>query len=867
MIADNQSPVDATIDKMWNTFFHFFLDEESAAFLESQCQKLLRESISPDTWNQSEHSSFLRFCNESTRLELRRHWQLYVDAGRSPPEKRREAKKTILSEMKKAMEGTRKKHGTIYVGCRSAGLYALESMTAASEAFSHFWTTGTTFADKEAISSATNVNPTFVYSSVGATFSVHYGTTPIAPFHLAPAFLRSKPASTTASDLVNCAKSQFRDWVTSFQAFLERKPERIVIRVFCGEALRFCHALAEYRATGSVSEDRTVAPWSTTRLVFDGPDHTPGNKSAPLTFNVIETSNLADHVGLLNAFIATSPLLSETHSATLFTETLLYVGDDPTKSFNQQLCADLPTISVLFHLLPTSYPSNFSSRSNVTEIMLHKTLGSLVPQYHERLMWRRPTTGDVLASTLSASYLPQIAFEPLGLAKLLLGIYFRMFSRDDMASALTKTKSLVELSIVPYVRETFVALVATIKRFVMVDWKAVLDIFFPLLENTKSTFMLMGLHYHQDLCAQLHLAGIYTVDAMIRRVANQGRFQGWRQVPPTVSVTFVVPRERIQVLLDMDQAQLLTPMMQASLQGQSKHSSYSSIKVGFGKVKNSGTIPDPRITFDADPAGWAGSSPLVVSFSIPSWTIQDPEGWKIALSLRQSPQTVHLMSKFGMYLNVFTARLTDTSVVFVAPEEPHGICYRLYNSPMQAGGSGDCKISAVMNTEGERVSTLTARADIVDGPTRVILSSGASVTSHQISPCIIEISIGSEKRRLVYPSPVVGTLSKVRIARKSCYIEVSQDLLSHPYSVSHVHRDRSSFPSPVKTALISTHSQSRLRKRLKHLGISTASIWMPSPSQTFRGRDYYLISPRSSFALRPTENSHCVMPRIAQTPS
>ena len=782
MIADNRPPTDAAINKMWNTFFHFFLDDESTAFLEAQCHKLLHESASLDAWNQSEYSSFLRFCSEHTRLELRRHWHLYVEAGRSSSEKGQETRETFLSGKREVMQKARTRGGTAYIGSRSAGPFVMVSTTAASEVFSHFWTTGTTFIDGDKAASATNVNPTFLYSLVGTTFSVHYGTTPIAPFHVSPAFLRSKPASTTASDLIDCAKSQFRDWATSFRKFLGKQPGRIVIRLFCGEALRFCQAMTEYRDTGSITEDQTVAPWNTSPLIFDGPDYVPKNLSAPLVFNVIETSNLPDHVGLLNVLIATVPLLSETHSATLFTESLLYFGNDPTKSFNRQLCADLPTIGILLNLLPTGYPSNFSSRSNVTEIMLHKVVGSLVPQYYERLVWRRSTTGDTLASTVNSPYPRQVAFEPLGLAKLLLRIYFRMFGSDDAMSGLTGSKSITELSIVHYIRETFVALMVTIKRFVSVDWKTTLDMFFALLEKTKSTFMIMGFHYHQELCVQLHLAGIYTVFAMTKDVAKQGRFQGWHQVPHIVSVTLVVPRESIQVLLDMDQAKLLTPMMQASLQGPSTYSTFSSIKVGFGKVQNNGTASDPQITFNPDPTSWAGSSPLIMSFSLPSWIlhIEDPEDKIIALSLRSSPQTFHLIPKLGMHLHVFAARLMDTSAVFVAPEEPHGIYHRVWSMSTPSGDSEGCKVSATMDAEGERVSMLTTRADILDGPTKAILSSGAPVTSRQVSPCTIEISIGPKKRRLVYPSPVVGTLSKLRIARKSCYIEVGRDYSLFP---------------------------------------------------------------------------------------
>jgi len=388
---------------MWNIFFHLFLDEESAGFLEAQCKKLLQESTSLDVWNRSGYS-FLRFCSEHTRLELRRHWQLYLDAGKSSPKRKREVREYLLLEMRKVK--TRREIG--YAGCRSAGPFFLESSDPVRALFDHFWTTGTTFVDEESPSSTTNPNPTFIHSFSGTTFAVHFGTTPIVPFHLEPAFLRSEPASTVASDLVDCARSQLRGWVTSFGMFLGKQPGMIAIRLFCGKALRFCQALAEYRVTGSVSEDQAVAPWSTTPLIFDGPDYAPGNASTPLTFNVIETSNLVDHVGLYNVLIATAPLLSETHSATLFTETLLCVRDDATKSFNQQLCADLPTTGVLLGLLPTSYPSNFTSRSNAAEIMLQEALSVGLHQYHERFVWRKPNTSDALAPC-------RVAFKPLAL--------------------------------------------------------------------------------------------------------------------------------------------------------------------------------------------------------------------------------------------------------------------------------------------------------------------------------------------------------------------------------------------------------------------------------------------------------------------
>jgi hypothetical protein len=75
-----------------------------------------------------------------------------------------------------------------------------------------------------------------------------------------------------------------------------------------------------------------------------------------------------DHVGLLNVLVAVLPLLSPTPSATLFTEALLYTGEDATKSLTIQFCADVSTMSLLLDLAPINYLSNFNTRSNAEEI-------------------------------------------------------------------------------------------------------------------------------------------------------------------------------------------------------------------------------------------------------------------------------------------------------------------------------------------------------------------------------------------------------------------------------------------------------------------------------------------------------------------
>jgi hypothetical protein len=49
-------------------------------------------------------------------------------------------------------------------------------------------------------------------------------------------------------------------------------------------------------------------PYQLELLVLDSEDYASSGK-APLSFNVIDTSNLVDHVGAINVLVATSSLL------------------------------------------------------------------------------------------------------------------------------------------------------------------------------------------------------------------------------------------------------------------------------------------------------------------------------------------------------------------------------------------------------------------------------------------------------------------------------------------------------------------------------------------------------------------------------
>ena len=777
MATDNELS-DQALSKIWNSFFHFFLDEKSHSFLIAQCQTLIEASGSIAAWNGSKYAKFIRMCNVNTLLDLRRHWNLYVQASQLPSARKKQLKEMVLSSIK-TTKSTR--HGGSTIPCRSAGPYFHQSEEPATKVFRHYWKTGITSLNPQVVSAATFVNPTFLYSLTGEGFALHYGTTPISPFHLAPAFLVSKTPIPTMLELVDYAKAQFSGWVKHFRTFVRGKPGKLTIRLFAGDALFLCRALVHHAGTGKIPANLTVAPWNTAPLTLDGGDYGFSN-GAPTSFNVIETSNIMDHVGLLNILVAALPLLSPDPSATLFTEALLYTGKDATKNLTAKLCADVSTIILLLDLAPVNYLSNFNTRSNTEEILAARFHAGGFKQYHERITWKRPITGDqTIASQLHRPTRTPISFEPESLCRLLFGIYLEMFASDDTMSHLANPlQSLGNPEMVHYVRESFVVFLAIVKRRVNVDWKATMESLFDKLHNDKT--LMMGGNKYQDFCAHLCLAGVYTPEFTGAPPTKEGRFREWTHVPLTVSVILVVPRDKLRVLLDMDSNKIGTPVLHGNLHGRWTHNIFASLKVGFGTVTPSGTDARPKVDFEPDPSPWTGTSPLIVSFSVPSRAlhIEHPDVMSVSFSLDSTPQiTMLFMSKLGMYLKIFDAPLMDPLRVFVVPDEPRGLDDSL-DKIFTVDDRLENKVSVTTDSQSRRITSLTVRVDITDVPTKDMLSSGAEVSSRQTSPYVMEVRIGQTRRSLLYPLPVIGSRSKLRIARKSFYVEVFHSFLCTP---------------------------------------------------------------------------------------
>jgi hypothetical protein len=316
-----------------------------------------------------------------------------------------------------------------------------------------------------------------------------------------------------------------------------------------------------------------------------------------------------------------------------------------------------------------------------------------------------------------------------------------------------------------------------------------MDRFFDL-EDADQTLPMDTVNY-QDLCGQLHYHGVYTVSVYKERLPKIGRLFFWEDITPLVRIILLVPRTKLAVLASEN---VCTPLLHCDVRGSWSHNIFSAVHVAFGTVVSIGTKARPKVMFEEDVQGWKGSSPLVASFTMPTrllTSIEPMEKLNVYLSMRSNPGAAPFMSKLGPYLNIFGARLMDETVVHVLPESPlptkntsstsHPAIITTLSSPI--GRSGVATVE--LDEQCELVVTLASKILVENDKVKPLFVSGAIPQVSQTSSCVLNVTLAELRQDIVFPFPVVGSLCKLRVARKSLYIEVGASLLIHPAVTKH----------------------------------------------------------------------------------
>lgn len=711
---------------IFSIYYDMMLEQDALYILRWHATRLCYYSQSLEMWHSSSCGKYIKFMDSKTLEGCRQMWDIY-STGPSTRNEFLDLQSSLRHNIATAQElqahyvGDAKSYNGIKAFAPMAE-YAPEVMALR---YTYYWHRGVTrISDPPSMGRSreecVHMNPMFVTRQ--PSLVMHHGTDPYHSMHLATLFTplkKDSPLRPVMEDdvdlLYNVAVSQFKEYAEAFR----KKIDNITIRVVNAEATAFCHSL---HCCASIGMSHTSgwyrSTWGLEPLVLDNVN--PGD---PMAFDVIDTSNLADHVGCLNLISAASPLLKETHKSTLRVETAI-IRDGPGPEGGVDILG-----------------GHFAAMSSVFGLgcMQYWTQTGNMPVFHEQTLQNLPKSafkGNSIYCRTAIEWRHmgagnKIRMEPRELARLIAMMYIEMFG-DENAKARTPRRHRYQ----QYSRASFVAAVGAIRKAVQVsDWGVVVEELLSLVMEDCT----VDIRYKEDLFLHLHLQGIHTdtrytgVISCINQV-QPGLLSEWNHIPSAICMTMVIPREKLALLESC--FSLTSLVAQVCLRTPNKHTKstydcFQSIQLAFGRVHTFGKryTETYTVTVSSDKNGrdWEGTSDLIASAMIPTWKLLEHPflQFEAAFSIRDADTGNALKEQFGEDLIVFSDRL-DGNSIFLTQNRPH-ISDPMWFSSLSARAVSQSAPVQFQPYFGERVSTMDGNASadfdiLVEIPARTLLN-------------------------------------------------------------------------------------------------------------------------------------------------
>ncbi|KAL2138755.1 hypothetical protein VTI28DRAFT_6314 [Corynascus sepedonium] len=744
----------------WDIYYHVFIDKTCHDRLQKQAKKLHGLAASLEAWREGDYGNLVTFCDRGTLARVAEVWAFYITAATERQPWIKKTFKTAIETRKQQRLDT----GLTASGVRSATPAGMLAGLELNELHQHFWKHGTMYMDHALRSSATYANPLFV--SPDSTVKLHYATDPLLGFHLSTAYIPLAHNSQRSQDsprvlkpeaVVAAARAEFLAWSTTFKA---RGQENVRLRFFAGDAISFCHTLQHRHVTGF----ERSAHWYRSRHTTLEPlvlveDDYGTDRAAPVSFNVIDTSNLIDHVGGLNLLAATSPLLDGHASSSLYTETLVQRTRSQREQLDQLLGGHLPTSSLLLGLFPVEYWTNTCHSSIGDEQLMRLFLSQYeetaisMKQLYSRITWKRPPCN-------SASHMERLHMDEEELASLLYRMYVEMFPGENIERMLSMAsinpESTWHASLPTYTRANFVSFLVLVKKRIVACWDRAIDILLARIECNST--LLTGRHYMQELYLYMHLLDIHSVDTF-RRFATRDIGIGtaskgtpsvahWQNMPPSVCITLKVPRSALQVLTEPDPSTVgnlpVHGMVRDSSDGLMGWENYfAAVQLGFGSLSIEG-VPFSntfKLSITEDHKGWHGN-----------YRDCDTDNVYISKNLPNQTETIAVPAFDEEAFASSTPEPVETKIT----------------------------ITAITNPNTARIAFMTARLDVSSRILRSALLGSCPVQITPTSPCAFTVTVNEAPITVTFPVPVVAESLKKRIARTSAYIELTALIIPDP---------------------------------------------------------------------------------------
>ena len=772
----------------WNTYYHFYITNRDETYLLSIIEKLLEASTSLGNWKSSPYGAVIKFSGLSSLERVRVIWQQHHEVIKKTGAQKRDFQTKFQAQIQR-LHDTHTKGRHVYTGFRAASPKHFQSLDTMASIFQQYWTTGVIGGNQgdvaELKSSGSVVNPLLAVSSAPiGDFAVHYGTDPAMSFHLAEVF-DSDDKSSYPRQIVKLAKEQFGKWS---QVWAEgARAGKVCVSVHCGDAIALCHKI---QARNGSRMPLFTSLWRPEELVFD--------ESLPKKFDVIDTSNLADSVGLLAILPAAIPLLEPNPAAMIYTETLLQAALTASDALKEMLCCDPTTMFAILGIAPVGYLTKVSSSvSGGAEVMLEILTLQKEPitrqmQFLMRIPWKYPASGDSkVVQAQQIHMVPELKPQPL--ARLFFCVYQKMFAHENLRSLPNLFRRQLQTPLSAdlrfYTRASFAIFLALIKARIRTDWGQFMQLLVDEIMNDRS--MPIGSNQIQELLCWLHLTEAWDDDFFRQPVRAQEFFRTFKPLwlrlpiifqpsnpPHIVFVAMAVPRKNLDVFHSSSMDKVGTPGLHISIAHEKTgmQNCFFAINGFFGKLgPEEGS--EFRCRVEIDNEGWKGNSDLIVTCAVPIYTLMlgDPRDIQVCLEINVTPiTTLHFVPTLGPFLRVFQTRIQNGRVKLL--KKPPGFAQATLSAGPSISAlslSGNDFYAAHL-TSGGVVKELTQRSTFAAGSELAdLLSKDERAKPSRSSPCSFVVQLGSFLLEVLFHYPLFGIVNTIRHARRSLWIELA----------------------------------------------------------------------------------------------
>jgi len=279
----------------------------------------------------------------------------------------------------------------------------------------------------------------------------------------------------------------------------------------------------------------------------------------------------------------------------------------------------------------------------------------------------------------------------------------------------------------------------------------------------------------QELFLQFHIQGLHTTDILAHKQPSIQLPSSWptlflnSALPPTLPLLFRIPRSKCQPI--MKEFNPITAesdiLFDVHVSSPPYMNRYSAIHLAFADQIGA--------TSSDVPSAWKKSCDLLVFVHIPAWNIVhlSRKSCEISLRLKNDALAVHrFVRMLGLELVIFQTSIWDTQHVIpiYTDQFPPVVSSGVHLSSPRISGSGFEGSIAKISFANNRLEA-TAKIHFSGEVKSRLASSKAPVDSFQNSPCTFGIDVANFQTETIIPFPFDRSLARIRIARKSGWVE------------------------------------------------------------------------------------------------